>query len=104
MPCYDGTREYDNSQTRELYFLRAFTCAIFRHLDETRSVEDFLKHLDYKEMGYNEDVVREWWLKHQDEDKRKKAFKERLLKEREIKAKALAKLTEEEIKVLGVKK
>jgi len=103
MPCYDGTREYDHEQTRELYFLRAFTCAIFRHLNGIGTVDTLLKQLDYKEMGYSESEVRGWWRKHQDEDRRKQAFQERLLKEREVKAKALAKLTEEEIKVLGVK-
>jgi hypothetical protein len=104
MPCYDGRSYDDGVQTRELNFLRAFTCAIFRHLNDIGTVNTLLKQLDYEEMGYSREEVNKWWIKHQDDDNRKKAFKERQLKDKEIKARALAKLTDEEVKVLGVKK
>jgi hypothetical protein len=105
MPCSDGDyrNQIDNEVYKEKNFLNALICAVFRHLDGIGTVETFLKQLDYKEMGYSESDVRKWWEKHQESDKRRKAFQERLLKEREIKTKALAKLTSEERKVLGIK-
>jgi len=59
-------------------------------------------HADF--LVLKDDEVREWWDKHQEDDR--KAQEAKLERERraKVKADALAKLSDEEKKVLGIRK
>lgn len=59
---------------------------------------DVYEAIDYKEAGITEKELREWHKKHKELDKKHRAEEQKRLK-----ASALAKLTEEEKKALGVK-
>jgi hypothetical protein len=46
--------------------------------------------------------VKEWWLQHKLEDARREAAEKELQRQKNLKANALAKLTDEERKILGL--
>ena len=58
--------------------------------------EDFLLLKD--------DEVREWWQQHQEADRKARAAEEEKQRRKEAKARAMAKLTDEEKILLGLKK
>ena len=104
MPCRDYASDSyadpkDSWQFRELKeradMLARIACKALTEL-ESNGIGDFLLLKD--------DEVREWWHQHQEADRRAqeaKLEKQRLAK---IKKDALKKLTDEEKKVLGIKK
>lgn len=105
MPCMSYEDDYrsgsptDSWQYKELKAnndrLARIACKALTEL-ESNGIGDFLLLKD--------DEVREWWHQHQEADRRAqeaKLEKQRLAK---IKKDALKKLTDEEKKVLGIKK
>lgn len=99
MPCSDGGYTYDNSH--ELAALKnrcdqlaRIACAVMTAL-EADGREDFI-------LLQNQEV-REWWTAHKEFDRKRReaeAEKQRLA---QLKKDALAKLSAEERKVLGIK-
>ena len=100
MPCrdYEDTYSYNDSRERELKKqndrLARIACKAMTALEQDGHADLLL---------LEDDEVREWWAKHKEADAR--ATAERAEKERKarIKKEALAKLSAEERKVLGVK-
>jgi hypothetical protein len=93
MPCRDYEPDVPRDYQKQLDRLARIACKAMTELAEQGKV-DFLLLRD--------DEVREWWDQHQEADR--KAREERELKEREerIRSEALAKLSAEEKKVLGI--
>jgi hypothetical protein len=50
-----------------------------------------------------DDETREWWVAHQEADRKAREKEEARIRREELKAAALAKLTQEEREVLGIK-
>ena len=50
-----------------------------------------------------DEEVRAWWKKHQEDDRRAREKAEARARREQLKQEALAKLTDEERKVLGIK-
>ena len=91
--------------------LTRMLCAITTTIEEEGELFHFLTLTNWKESGVTEDEYREWWRRHKIEDakrkEREREDRERMLDEmvKEQKRKdALEKLTDEERKLLGVKK
>ena len=97
MPCrdYEADREYAYEVKAQNDRLARIACKAMNELVKS-GYADFLLLKD--------DEVREWWDKHQEADRKAKeqaAEKRRINK---LKKEALAKLTDEEKAVLGIKK
>ena len=97
MPCrdYEDDRQYDYEVKAQNDRLARIACKAMNELVKS-GYADFLLLKD--------DEVREWWDKHQEADRKAKeqaAEKRRINK---LKKEALAKLTDEEKAVLGIKK
>jgi len=104
MPCqsYDNSWDSgddDRRKIRELKkqadMLARIACKALAEL-ENNKIEDMLLLRD--------DEVREWWLKHKEDDRRAKEAREAKERREAKKAAALAKLSEEEKELLGIAK
>lgn len=104
MPCqsYDNhwdSHDSDRDKIRELKkqadMLARIACKALDEL-EANKIEDLLLLRD--------DEVREWWKKHKEDDRKAKEAREVKERRAAIKKAALAKLSEEEQELLGLKK
>lgn len=59
-------------------------------------------HADF--LVLKDDEVREWWEKHQEADRKAQEAKAEKARRAKVKREALAKLSDEEKKILGIKK
>lgn len=59
-------------------------------------------HADF--LVLKDDEVREWWEKHQEDDRKAQEAKAEKARRAKIKKEALSKLSDEEKKILGIKK
>ena len=104
MPCqsYDNSWDSgddDRRKIRELKkqadMLARIACKALSELEENK-IEDMLLLRD--------DEVRQWWQKHKEDDRKAKEAREAKERRTAIKKAALAKLSEEEQELLGLKK
>ena len=104
MPCqsYDSSwdsGEDDRVKIRELKKqadkLARIACRALQEL-ENNKIEDLILLRD--------DEVREWWLKHKEDDRRAREAREARERREAKKAAALSKLSEEEKELLGIAK
>ena len=101
MPCYDGSgpsysdNTYEMRQMKERNDLLArVACRALTELEDN-GIADLLLLRD--------DETREFWIKHKEFDRKRKAAEEKKLRLEEVKKAALAKLTNEEREALGIK-
>ena len=98
MPCmsYDDRPDYDaRDWKKKTDKLARIACKAMTELVE-QGKADFLILRD--------DEVREWWEQHQIADRQAREAREKKEREARIRKEALAKLTPEERKILGIKK
>jgi hypothetical protein len=102
MPCSDGRENThtvyveSGNQTKRL-------CAVFTVLMNAGTLETTLDKVDWKEAGVSRRSTEEWWVRHQAEDRQRKA-RERAQKQADAERKAvLQSLTPLQKKVLGLK-
>jgi hypothetical protein len=100
MPCYDGGGPSYSDNTDELRRMKAridllarVACRALTELEDN-GIADFLLLRD--------DETREFWEKHKEFDRKRKAAEAEKLRLEEVKKTALAKLTDEEKAALGV--
>ena len=100
MPCYDGSGP-SYSDTFEMQQMKArndllarVACRALTELEDN-GIADMLLLRD--------DETREFWIKHKEFDRKRKAAEEKKLRLEEVKKAALAKLTNEEREALGIK-
>lgn len=98
MPC----RSYEDDNNYEVTRLRAqvdrlarIACAAMDELEQNEIVEGVL---------LKNEEVRSWWVDHKEADRKAQAARERAEQKRKLRQNALAKLSDEEIKALGIKK
>ena len=97
MPCmsYDDRPDYSSQDWKEKTDrLARIACKAMTELVKVGKA-DFLVLQD--------DEVREWWEAHQEADRKAREAKERKAREAQVRKQALAKLTDEERAVLGIK-
>lgn len=98
MPCmsYDDDPGYNVQQWKDKTDkLARIACKAMSELVE-QGKADFLILRD--------EEVREWWEAHQEADRKARERRERKEREAQVRKEALAKLTDEEKKLLGIKK
>jgi hypothetical protein len=100
MPCYDGGGPSYSDNTDELRRMKAridllarVACRALTELEDN-GIADFLLLRD--------DETREFWEKHKEFDRKRKAEEAEKLRLEEVKKAALAKLTDEEKDALGI--
>ena len=100
MPCYDGGGPSYSDNTDELRRMKAridllarVACRALTELEDN-GIADFLLLRD--------DETREFWEKHKEFDRERKAEEAEKLRLEEVKKAALAKLTDEEKDALGI--
>ena len=100
MPCYDGSGP-SYSDTFEMQQMKArndllarVACRALTELEDN-GIADLLLLRD--------DETREFWIKHKEFDRKRKAAEEKKLRLEEVKKTALAKLSNEEREALGIK-
>ena len=118
MPCRDffddnWQRDRTAALAEEVNTLEAMLCGVLRALESIPVKEDelplytqVLKRFDEKESGIDIGELIAWWREHQEKDRirREKEMQARLFAERQekLKSEALAKLSLEEKKALGL--
>ena len=104
MPCqsYDNSWDRnsdDRDKIRELKkqadMLARIACKALQEL-ENNKIEDMLLLKD--------DEVRTWWMKHKEDDAREQARLAEIERKKRVKEEALARLSDEEKELLGLKK
>lgn len=103
MPCMSYSSNWaKNSNDRDIRALKQeadklarIACKALQALEDMGK-EDFILLKD--------DEVREWWQQHQEADRRARAAEEAKRLKKEARARAIAKLTDEEKVLLGLKK
>ena len=108
MPCRDYDTRWDDTW-RNAYESDAKQKAMKQHADKLariacKAMTELVKSGQADFLILKDDEVREWWEAHQEADRKAKeaqAEKRRIAK---LKMEALAKLSDEEKKVLGIKK
>lgn len=105
MPCRDWTVEDRYSEiSKELSKVSASLCAVLTVLEgDDAAFSAILKKIDWKEAGITKREFLMWWEDHKEQDKIRRARVAKELREIKIRKDALAKLTPEERKILGVK-
>jgi hypothetical protein len=100
MPCYDGGGPSYSDNTDELRRMKAridllarVACRALTELEDN-GIADFLLLRD--------DETREFWEKHKEFDRKRRAAEAEKLRLEEVKKAALAKLTDEEKAALGI--
>lgn len=104
MPC--RTEEpWESSQraTALIANLGAALCAVLSVVEANGEIEELLQAVDYKEAGIPEGFIREWWAKHQEEDRIRKEREASAAKRERIRKRALDKLSKEEKAALGIR-
>lgn len=95
MPCRDySTHEgVDYESRRKLDNVTEMLCSVLTALSEDPKVSRLLQ---------NNKKLRNWWEKHQEQDRRRLADEARELERKRKKQRAISKLTDEERKLLGL--
>jgi hypothetical protein len=106
MPCRDYDSRWDDSWSQKAR--DADTKAIKEHTDKLariacKAMTELVKsgHADF--LVLKDDEVREWWEQHQEADRKAQEAKAEKARKAKLKKEALAKLSDEEKKVLGIK-
>lgn len=114
MPCNDGSWDDDvrvsRDDVREHRMLEAALCGVFTVLEATgknlgggSNLLSTLNAVDWEEAGIKRKAVEMWWKAHKKKDAERRE-RERLALEKDARKKAaLAKLTDEDLKALGLK-
>jgi hypothetical protein len=107
MPCrsfedelYVGSPRH-NQYVKTIASLEAMLCGIVRTMD-LQQLSVTLSEVDWEEAGVTRKEFHNWWTKHEAEDAARKIKEEAAARKAKTKADALAKLTTEERKALGL--
>lgn len=105
MPCRDGMEDLRRAEEHaERALIRASLCAVLTLLEkDPGGFALMLKQIDWKEAGVSKREFLGWWEDHKEEDAKRRERMAEQLREIKVRKDALAKLTDEEKKVLGIK-
>ena len=112
MPCRDWTVEDEwrlkerDAKDKEMLMLRASLCALLTKMEANMPKKTFgqwLDAVDWEEAGVTKRELMTWWEDHKEQDRVRRERMAEQLREIKLRKEALAKLTPEEKKVLGIK-
>ncbi len=106
MPCTGGPGECppnygqsnDYSLRRQIERLEAMLCALIK----VGGLEKMLANADWEAAGVGAADLKAWWEQHQDKDRRMNKAREVIIARDQRRAAALAKLTDDEKRDLGL--
>lgn len=103
MPCTDGGVPYPPTREEELdaKVPRAVLCALMA-LPMDMTLTEAFAGIDWAEAGVTKSELVEWWDLHRKRDHARKMREGRSSYEDRVRKRALEKLTEEEIRILGL--
>lgn len=114
MPCYydpDPTLAERQAIADEHAMVEAMLCGVLTVLEDQGKYDDVVNAINFTEMGIGKRKLSKWWEKHKAADKRRREKEAcELAKEQERQKKAetvrlaMAKLSDAEIKALGLKR
>ena len=102
MPCMSYDTNWASSSTnREVKTLKQEADKLARIA--CKAMTELVKsgHADF--LVLKDDEVREWWEKHQEDDRKAQEAKAEKARKAKLRKEALAKLSDEELKILGIK-
>ncbi len=110
MPCRDYYDENPSAYykdtieglRKQVSFAESALCAALRHIESAYDA-DPVQYVDCKSAGIKPKELKEWYVNHKALDEKHRAEEEARAQAHRIRNQALAKLTAEEKKVLGVK-
>lgn len=107
MPCNDGSNSWGAVERPTRHGLNidefeAVLCGVFTELDAEGELYLWFGDIDWKEVGVSRQAVETWWTTHKKEDEARRAREKAECDKKALKAGALAKLTDDEKKVLGL--
>ena len=103
MPCRDyESDDWDYDNSREVAKLKKQVDRLARIA--CKAMDELVKSGYADFLLLKDDEVREWWEAHQEADRKAKEAEAEKRRKDKIKKDALAKLSDEEKKVLGIKK
>lgn len=106
MPCrVDDYPTRYVSETRHgmtIADFEAVLCGILSEIEFSDELDHFLGAVDWKEVGVSRKMVEAWWEAHKKEDERRRAKEAKEREKEERRKAALAKLTAEDRKALGL--
>lgn len=106
MPCRDEMVEdmWRREAAEKAAMVEASLCAVITLLEkDPAGFALMLKQIDWKEAGVKKRQFLSWWEDHKEEDAKRRERMAAQLREIKIRKDALAKLTPEEKKILGIK-
>lgn len=105
MPCTNGPSlaEQYHDMASENRKLTAMLCGTLRAIENFGLLGSVLKSVNEVECGVNGAKILVWFNRHKEEDAKRKAAEQAKQKAENLKREALAKLTPEERKALGLK-
>ncbi len=105
MPCrdWDDTPAVNTRLEKENDKLTQFLGTVLSTLESENELDHFAELFDYKEGGITREELFAWWKAHKEEDRRRREQVRKAQEVAERRKVALAKLTTEERKLLGVK-
>ncbi len=106
MPCRDEMVEdmWRREAAEKAAMVEASLCAVMMVLEsDDKTFKSTLKKIDWKEAGVTKRQFLSWWEDHKEVDAKRRERMAAQLREIKIRKDALAKLTPEEKKILGVK-
>ena len=105
MPCRDGmedVRRREDAERRAI--VEASLCAVLTVLEaDDDAFASMLKKIDWKEAGVTKRQFLTWWEDHKEWDRKRREAVAKQVHEAKVRKDALAKLTDEEKKILGIK-
>lgn len=113
MPCHDSGPSYTYSQEvgtleKKLKLTEAMLCAVLAAINskvmfaQIMAIVDENEEIGTTDAGISSAEIRSWWMKHQKADQARREAEAKQRRELETRKAALAKLTPEEKKLLGL--
>ncbi len=105
MPCrdWDDERPAYTRERKENDELTKMLCTVLSTLEAENELDHFAELFDYKEGGITREKLFAWWKAHKEEDAARREAERKAREIQEKRKAALAKLSKEEQKLLGVK-
>lgn len=103
MPCNSGPTREEVARMDELRLnLPACLCAVLSELERHGALDDVLDGIDYGEAGVTRRWLTEWWDEHKKADCARRHIEREAAARAKFRYDALAKLTTEERRALGI--
>lgn len=106
MPCrvddWDDVPRVTKHYGLAIEDFEAVLCGILSEIEFSDELDHFLGAVNWDEVGVSRKMVQAWWTAHKKEDDKRRKREAAEARKNELRKAALAKLTDEERKALGL--